>query len=91
MLAEKFSARANFNLHGDFSFKKKGIFQKQIKKKNESLHLGGLRILVEVNWLLFVQNNWLQTHRDCSERSKRKGSSFSSLTLGINFSTIVVK
>ena len=50
-----------------------------------SLHLGGLWILVEVNWLLFVQNNWLQTHHDCSERSKRKGSSFSSWTLKIHF------
>ena len=81
MLAEKFSARANFNLHGDFLFqKKKRDFPKRNKEKNVSLHLGGLWILVEVNWLLFVQNNWLQTHHDCSERSKRKGSSFSSLT-----------
>ena len=87
MLAEKFSARANFNLHGDFSFRKKKDFPKEIKKmkKNMSLHLGGQWILVEVNWLLFVQNNWLQTHHDCSERSKRKGSSFSSLTSKINF------
>ena len=68
-----------------FFILKKRIFQKRNKKKNVSLHLGGLWILVEVNWLLFVQNNWLQTHRDCSERSKRIGSSFSSLTFKIDF------
>ena len=90
MLAEKFSARANFNLHGDFSFRNKRIFQKKIKK-NMSLHLGGQWILVEVNWLLFVQNNWLQTHHDCSERSKRKGSSFSSWTLKNKFLNLCSK
>ena len=69
-----------------FLFEKKGFKKKyKVKEKNVSLHLGGQWILVEVNWLLFVQNNWLQTHHDCSERSKRKGSSFSSLSLKMNF------
>ena len=40
MLAEKFSARANFNLHGDFSFqeKKKG-FSKRNKENEKKCEL----------------------------------------------------
>ena len=39
MLAEKFSARANFNLHGDFSFRKKKDFPKRNKENEKKYEL----------------------------------------------------